>query len=100
MATQQYGALGLLCQYSNANPDAVALALEQGDTVVFAGDGCEFSVRLTVGARPSALRGGSVASTGSEPTTSSGDTRTSGSGGSWPSGSWDLGDEVPAYAPA
>ena len=100
MATRQHGALGLLCQYSNANPEAVGLALDQGETVVFTGDGYEIAVRLTVGVVPLAARGGSIASTGSEPTTSSGDPRTSGSGGSFPSGSWSLGDDLPPEPPA
>ena len=98
MATGEQGALGLLCQYANANPEGIRLSLQQGEIVVFAGDGYEFRVSLTEGANPPP-RIGSYASTGSQPTTSSGDPRTSSSGGSRPSGSWDLGEPA-AEAPS
>ena len=55
MAARQYGPLGLLCQYSNANPEAIAVVLEQGWTVVFTGEGYEVAVRLTP-APPRVLR--------------------------------------------
>ena len=97
MAAYQFGALGLLCRYANANPEGIELALQEGEVVVFTGDGYEFRVRLTDVTQSSRRSGG--ASTGSDPTTSSGDPRTSGGGTSHPSGSWSLGDASDDGAP-
>ena len=101
MATGGLGALGLLCQYADANTEGITLALQEGEIVVFARDGYEFRVHLTDWPPP---WGGPFASTGSGPTRSSGGTRrTSGSGTSRPSGSWSLGsgsvDEILTHEP-
>ena len=44
-AAPPQGVVSTLCEYANANPEGVLLALGAGDTVVFEGEGYRVSVR-------------------------------------------------------